>query len=219
MKNKMIIASLIVCSMLAASCGSDDSSVSGTVVQADDIKAAAFSRQAAEIDYDHPEIVPAMIDVEHLPPEDAVEAAQIIMIGEYLDDNSNTNIYYTDPDNKAGSGIEQTFNTLKAVQVFKGGELIKDGKADIYQNYAFILYPDGNTKLILNSELVPMYKGDKAIFLLSYDEKMQRYSANRLPLPENKDKSDRLGFKNGIRNDMKFQQELYDLLLEKYDIN
>lgn len=217
MRNKLL-AFTAICSVILSSCG--DSSTSGGA-PADNIvttTTASSVQQAAKINYDDPEIVPVTIDYVFLPPEETIEKAEIIMIGEYLDDNSNTNTYYIDPNNKTGSGIEQTFNTIKAVQVFKGGELVKDGKVDIFHNYAFVLYPEGNTKLVLNSLDVPMYKGDRAIFLLAYNEKMQRYSAKRLPLPENKDKPDKLGFKNGIRNDVEFDQALYDLLLKKYDI-
>lgn len=59
--------------------------------------------------------------------------------------------------------------------------------------------------------------------MLKYNETVGRYcpmgARGRFPLPEDKGRTDRLGFVNGvIRNDL-FSEDIYDKLLAKYEIS
>ena len=204
MKNKLIILSLCICSLLAASCGSSDSS-----------SGVSEDGSSSGIVLDRSKLVITPHSMDEITPsfDRLIEQAQIILIGEVVDDGITA-------DNGNSSG--NTMNTLKAVKVFKGEELIEDGKVDIYDNYAFIINSEGSGQLLLYTKHAPLYKGDKAIFLLKYNETVQRYipigTLGRFPLPEDIGKTDRLGFVNGLIDGVSLNEEYYKKLCEKYDI-
>ena len=207
MKTRKILSFLVLTAMIFAGCGNTPSSAA---------ESASDSSEEELI------ITPSVVDMMYYTAEEAIEKADIIMIGEYLDEYENSEVIYDEPETHGGPRNERTYNTLKAVKVFKGADLVKDDKVDICHHYAFIINAENKRQLILSTELSPMKKGDQAIFLLEYNETLKRYlpleSQGRFPLPKDLDKVDEYGFKNGLVGKVKFQQELYDLLLEKYDI-
>ena len=206
MKTRKILSFFVLTAMIFAGCGNTSSS------------AAESESNSSE---DELLITPAVMDFIHFSPEEAIERAEIIMIGEYLDEFENTDVTYGNPETHADPRNVRTYNALKAIKVFKGEDLIKDGKVDICHHYAFIINAENKKQLLLSTQLAPMKKGSKAIFLLRYNKNLRRYlpmEQGRFPLPEDLDKVDEYGFKNGYIEGYGLDKELYDLLLEKYDI-
>lgn len=134
----------------------------------------------------------------------------IVMIGEYMDGPEKT----TSPVSNLWGHF--TYNYIMPIQVFKGEELIKDGKVLIYHNYMIDDSEEGKKpKLYINGLATPMFKGDRALFLLSRHEKAAIYNSSRYPLPENLDKTDRLGFKNSLIDGYSIPYSYYFFILKK----
>ena len=141
--------------------------------------------------------------------DELIQEADVIMIGEYFEEGRSTN--------------GMTFNTLKAIKVFKGEDKLENGTLPIYECYAYSTDPEGNKQLRLDTCYVPMHKGDKAIFVLGYNEYQKSYGPfeyeGRFPLPEDLGKKDDLGFTNGVLKEEQFNKEIYDQLLERFNIS
>lgn len=211
MKIKTIIPAiaLSLCSLLAVSCGSSESSLQEE------------STAPVGIDYSKVEYGAPLID-EEIPTFDGlIKESEIIMIGEVIDDGI-PEIKYEDQENYRQPYSSNTLQTLKVIKVFKGIELIEGDTLDIYHNYAFATNTEGKWQLLSATNLAPIYKGDKAIFLLSYNEAMKRYipvgTYGRFPLPEDRGKTDRLGCVDGLITGIPFNEEYYKKLIEMYNI-
>ena len=221
MKNKLLLSVLTLGALLGTSCGNTESSVQ----PADDISSQVTSTTPAPNDSDQDEIEIAsalgMGDDVTLSFDELVETAQIILIGEVTDDGT-ADVEYANPDAQASPKSANTLNTIRAIKVFKGQELIEGDTVKIYDNYAFVTNTVGKRQLVTATEHAPLYKGDKAIFLLEYNESMQRYipigTQGRFPLPEDIGKKDRLGFVNGLITGAQFREDYYKQLCEKFDI-
>ena len=170
-----------------------------------------------------PEIVCAEFDREYIGFDQLIEEADIIMIGEYLDDGEPT-VLYGDPQNKAFPYDGYTYNTLAAITVYKGADKIgPNGTVRISEGYALTVTAEGKEQILVGTELTPKGKGDRMIFILKYGETQKAYvpyygSEGRFPLPGDLDKRDKYGFKNGIADEYLFQSGIYYSLLEKYGI-
>lgn len=244
MKNKKLISLLAASACILSSCGAADNSsskgaepvveVKNTAESLSDENQESFSdsdsKQITEANLKEDEskidieVIPAYIDIIYRTYDELIEDADIIMIGEYLDDGE-VKMDYGDPINKKYISNERTYNTIKALKVFKGEDKIgEDSTVRIAAGYALTTdnIDDGRLQLLLNGELVPMYKGGKAIFVLRYFSGWNAYapcdSQGRFPLPEDLGKTDKYGFKNGLAPGVSFQSGIYSRLCSEYGI-
>ena len=205
MKYTKLIISIVACALMICGCSDSTSSLeASSLLENSDL-----------------EIVTASLDVVFYDIDELVKEADVIMIGEYLEEGKST-ISYEDPVKKIQPHSVMTFNTLKAIKVFKGEDKLENGTLPIYECYAFNTTPEGKKQLLLHTSYVPMHKGDKAIFVLSYNKYQKRYGPfeyeGRFPLPEDLGKKDELGFTNGMLEEEQFNKEIYNQLLERFRI-
>lgn len=191
-----------------------------------DTDADDISAPVTQNDTEGFEEICAMLDMEIPEPSELIERADIIMIGEYIDEFTPSELAY-----KGNPNSGTTRSRIKALKIFKGSELINDGEVTVMHEYIYWHMENEKDRLVLDTYLVPMYKGDRAIFLLFYNENNKCFDTGdlfgRYPLPENKDKPDRLGFVNGLRSDVSNGREsvvkhawerIYEYILKNYDL-
>ena len=166
-------------------------------------------------------IASTTFDVVFYDIDELIQEADVIMIGEYFEEGESK-ISYEDPVKKTRPHGVMTFNTLKAIKVYKGEDKLENGTLPIYECYAYNTTPEGKEQLLLHTSYVPMHKGDKAIFVLGYNKAQKRYGPfeyeGRFPLPEDLGKKDDLGFTNGMYKEEQFNKEIYDKLIERFNI-
>ncbi|MBR4555815.1 MAG: hypothetical protein IKO27_09525 [Ruminococcus sp.] len=204
---------------ILASCGSTDSSRSEPA-DTDTRSTAEAVESAAPIDDSSTEVIQSEVDCIHYSFDELIKNSEVVMIGEYTDDGK-PNVSYLDPDEKTRPYGAYTIRKVKVGQVFKGEDKVKAGDTkSVVEGYAFITASDGKKQLLISSELAPMKKGDKAVFVMKYNKSFNAYdpfgSQGRFPLPEDRGKTDEFGFTDGLAKGVSFQGEIYDALRKKF---
>lgn len=146
--------------------------------------------------------------------------SEIAVIGTFTEDSTQKLTYqYEEYFGKEILAFVKSFNNIEVTKVLKGnvneGDILKIG-----QNYAVV-----DDRLITDSALTPMMKGDTWIFFLVPSDNgeyyfctgdsdgrypVKDYTYTRIALTENENL--------GVFDEKDFKEEIYNEILEKYDL-
>ena len=158
---------------------------------------------------------PVYEDLAHLE-----EDSHLIVIGEFIEDDVQDADYQYDADFRKDLLINiKSTNTIRISKVFKGD--VEEGDCvDIHQRYGIT---DG--RLVSFSDLTPMQKGDEWLFFLRNSTDNNGYwcacdTYGRYPVPNVENEPMPLSDSPdlGVYSEQNFQKDIYNEILEKYDI-
>lgn len=146
--------------------------------------------------------------------------SHMIVIGEFIDEDRQNIDYQYDVDFEKDIIINvKSTNTIRVSKVFKG-DIEKGDCIDVHQSYGIA---DG--RLISFSDLTPMQKGDEWLFFLkSSNDNIGYWCASdtfgRYPVPSVENEPMPLADSPdlGVYSEQNFQRDIYNEILEKYDI-
>ncbi|MCX4355005.1 MAG: hypothetical protein OSJ43_02140 [Oscillospiraceae bacterium] len=146
--------------------------------------------------------------------------SHMIVIGEFIgDDNQDTDYQYNAGFQKDLIINIRSTNTIRVSKVFKGD--IEEGDCvDVHQRYGI-----ADSRLISFSDLTPMQKGDEWLFFLRNSTDLNGYwcasdTFGRYPVPSVENEPMPLSDSPdlGVYSEQNFQRDIYNEILEKYDI-
>ena len=212
--------------LLCSSCGSSDNSKSdNTPEPIGTVNSTAAAEQKASTEFKAIKVndISALTDrIKYESLSQAIEKADLIVTGEFIEDGT-AEFKYGDPENKKYFKGVTAYNTFKIDKVLKGecqSETVK-----IRQDCG-IDTNDGEEVLYSTSELTPMFKGSKWIYILKkpqLEDNADYYfptgdSQGRYPVPEALDVPDEYGFVNGVLDSSNFNRQWYTELIEKFGL-
>lgn len=146
--------------------------------------------------------------------------SHLIVIGEFIGEDRQDIDYQYDVDFEKDiiTNVKST-NTIRISKVFKGD--VEEGDCvDIHQRYGIT---DG--RLVSFSDLTPMQKGDEWLFFLKSSSDQNGYwcasdTYGRYPVPNVENEPMPLSDSPnlGVYSEQNFQKDIYNEILEKYDI-
>ena len=143
-----------------------------------------------------------------------LEKSTAVVLGEYVDEPVTEGDAPRPGITKAQFRIEQVLDG----SVTAAG----DSVITIAGRYEF-RSPDDTKTLVTESGLSPAHPGDKWLLFLFFDEERGCYAitgdvSGRYPLPENLDKPDGYGYKNGLLEPGRFNYEICKQVYERYGL-
>lgn len=152
---------------------------------------------------------------------DALEDhVDLMVVGKFIDDSEQNERYrYSEFFGKDILYFVTSKNTIEVEKVLIGNANIGD-TLQIVQEYGIV---DGD--LVTFSDLTPMQKGDEWLFFLTKDSDSDVYycagdSDGRYPIPSAENAPMPLSDSSdlGVYSEQNFQRDIYNEILEKYDI-
>ena len=147
-------------------------------------------------------------------------ASTVVVVGTFVEDAVQKADYqYNSYFNKDILVNVRSDNTIEVSKVLKGDVAVGD-RLTVIQGYAVV-----DDRLVSESDLTPMVKGDTWIFFLKKSSKSDVFwctgdSDGRYPVPGSKNRTLAISEYSdlGVYDEQNFKSEIYSEILEKYDI-
>ncbi|MBD5103544.1 MAG: hypothetical protein HDT47_01620 [Ruminococcaceae bacterium] len=152
--------------------------------------------------------------------ESLERCSEIVVVGTFIDDaTQNVKYKYDDFFGKEILFTVKSLNTIEVTKAFKGDVDVGD-TLQVAQEYAIV-----EDRLVTDSSLTPMMKGDTWLFFLNKGNRdfcfctsdsdgrypVKDFTYTRIALTENEDL--------GVYDKEDFKEEIYNEILEKYDLS